>query len=381
MSTDTVFSSLAVSRVFVCGDELLGIRMRMKDEAGNPISLAGATVELQANSPVVVPSVGVPGVILDGPNGYVQFKGIGAHLASSDLLTDSADFVGRARATLASGDVTFSEPVEFTIVRNPNGESAGMTTEEFAAMYKAEQRRWVHYRFPFSSVPQFIQRNNPPGAFSLICEGPALRVNQAAPGANKIIEVNVYGTQTDAPFELRDQGPGLGGSILDFPRRLHCYVGAFGVNGTPSDTMWTGIEMGSFFSNVPFAAAPVGAAAQLRVRMSDRKIEFATAIGDGVAPIIVDLINLGEISPHGVYMELEHFPDLTTGQDLGTINAYIDGVLVASRSGANMPQFGASGAGDCGIIVTSGANANAQWSSGASAFFSDFGLAVRYRDN
>lgn len=192
-------------------------------------------------------------------------------------------------------------------------------------------------------------------------EPPAIRLETSVVGANKYFEGRVEGHPTDQWFESPS-----GADWMGFESEIACQVGPY-FNANPSDSMFAGIEMGSFDQAPPFPAIANSAVAQLRWNYGLLRWELVSGVGDGTTPVtIVPLTGIPTmVAGGGARIRLIYDPFTPK------LIAMMNGVVGAEITDpTKLPKFASfyTSLLHHGIFVTSGSHASATVQALFSAF-------------
>jgi hypothetical protein len=203
--------------------------------------------------------------------------------------------------------------------------------------------------YPFSTLPQ-IERQS--AGIAARIEPPAVIIENSLAGANKLCELRVEGSPTD--FWFRSV---VGADWWQFKAEIAALIGPYaGANAT--NTMYAGIELGTYNQVAPFPAAAANAVAQLRWNYGLGLWELVSGVGDGVTPdTIVQLVGVpSPVAGGGARARLIYDPFTRT------LAGLVNGIVGAQITNpAALPQFGAFSVSplQTGLFLTTGSNGGA----------------------
>jgi hypothetical protein len=203
--------------------------------------------------------------------------------------------------------------------------------------------------YPFAALPQVERQSS---GIAARVEPPAVIIETSVGGANKLCELRVEGSPTD--FWFRSS---IGADWWQFKAEIAAMIGPY-VGANATNTMFAGIELGTYNQGAPFPAAAGNAVAQLRWNYGLAAWQLVSGVGDGVTPdTIVQLTGVASpVAGGGARARLIYDPFTQTLAAL--INGNIGAQITAP---AALPQFGAYGASplQSGLFLATGSNGGA----------------------
>lgn len=204
--------------------------------------------------------------------------------------------------------------------------------------------------YPFSALPE-LERSS--AGMEQRLEAPSLVIESTVPGANEFLEARIEGAVSDQWFRTPE-----GYTWPQFETEISAMICPYrGEN--PTDTMLSGIEIGTYDQAAPFPSAAAHPVAQLRWNHGQQRWELVSGVGDGVtADLVVPITGLPALTPGvgGIRARLIYDPFTPR------LLAVVHGVEVAEITDASrLPKFAAYSSSPLihGAFVTTGSHAAA----------------------